>query len=472
MLRDGSTAAKCPRLAADGRTSPPAGHHHHMPSTAGPAGACLLPQTHQLTPSTRGGRRGKPCSEQLGKHVFHGGQPARGLLTAARAAGSEPASPGPKPLTTTEANILALKTIMDWNLRTCRRLVTVSPVPLTPEVARRLCLGAAGGQAAAASPGGAGVLCPWLPSTTAVLKLLSEGFKVVGVECSAAAVERACHDLGLRPEETGVHDGWVRHAAAATAATVAAPKPGPPNADAHGAPSKPAAGPQDPHPQGRGDAAARQGRAAPAAADSTQRPAAVTQPHAQRREPNLYLYRGNPYNLTPPVLSLVPFDLHAVWDTWGLLVTPPELLPRYAAVWADLLPRGGVWLAAAFVLQPQDPQPRPAAASAPGCLPGSGVGGPGDGGGGGSLEANSRTEADVAAVDVQAATSSRGNGFHVHDLRGVLLPALERAGFSVEVLTEGQAPEDADLLLLDNRLANAMVPTQELRMIMLEIVRI
>ncbi|KAG2435573.1 hypothetical protein HYH02_011867 [Chlamydomonas schloesseri] len=42
--------------------------------------------------------------------------------------------------------------------------------------------------------------------------------------------------------------------------------------------------------------------------------------------PRLFLYRGNPYLLTPPVLSLFPYPLAGVWDAWGLLVTPLQLL--------------------------------------------------------------------------------------------------------------------------------------------------
>jgi hypothetical protein len=60
--------------------------------------------------------------------------------------------------------------------------------------------------------------------------------------------------------------------------------------------------------------------------------------------------------LSDPPPAGAGFDLHGVWDPWGLLVTPPELLPRYADVWSQLLPRGGVWLAVACVQrQPAGP---------------------------------------------------------------------------------------------------------------------
>ncbi|GLI65848.1 hypothetical protein VaNZ11_009478, partial [Volvox africanus] len=224
----------------------------------------------------------KSCEASCPSATTPGAAPARGIF--------RPASPT-ETLSTTEANIIALETVMEWNLKTLRRLAGVQPVPLTPEWSRRIREAATSRPPAAVEArqqyGSTGVLCPWLPNTAAIRQLRSQGFKVVGVECSAAAVEHACLELGMGPEETGIHDGWVRHAADVVSS-----------------------------------------------------------------EPGAYLYRGNPYNLTSPVLSLVPFPLHAVWDVWGLIITPPELLPRYAGVWAALLPRGGVWLAAALVTQP------------------------------------------------------------------------------------------------------------------------
>ncbi|GIL80355.1 hypothetical protein Vretimale_12136 [Volvox reticuliferus] len=267
--------------------------------------------------------------------------------------GAEPAGGIPRPpsptavLNATEANIIALETVMGWNLKTLRQLVGVQPVPLTPEWSRRIREAVISRQAATEArqdDGVRGVVCPWLPNPAAVRQLLSQGFKVVAVECSAGAVEQACLELGMGPEERGIHDGWVRHAM-----------------------------------------------------------------DVQSSEPAGYLYRGNPYNLTPPVLSLVPFPLHAVWDVWGLMITPPELLPRYASVWAALLPRGGVWLAAACVRHPSEESSGPA----------------------GLMGAQIPAAASTTAAGAGPLRS--GTGLYAHDLHGVLIPTLERAGFTVEV---------------------------------------
>ncbi|EFJ45782.1 hypothetical protein VOLCADRAFT_118285 [Volvox carteri f. nagariensis] len=257
-------------------------------------------------------------------------------------------SRSPKPLTSTDANILAL-------------LADVQPVALTAELSQRICEAAAATVAhverlnavppspvpatrgpdsssittAATVPG---VLCPWLASTTAVRQLLSQGFKVVAVECQSAAVERACAELGLGAEERGCSRRLPSVAAIATTT------------------------------------------AAAAAGGCCQ-----------------------------------AFPLHAVWDVWGLLVTPPELLSRYAAVWAELLPRGGAWLAAAAVCTELLPPPRePAGAAADGCP--------------------------------ALAASLSSQGLHVHDLAGVLMPTLERAGFAIVQLlapSRDQVAEEA-----------------------------
>ncbi|KAG2440676.1 hypothetical protein HYH02_010255 [Chlamydomonas schloesseri] len=198
---------------------------------------------------------------------------------------------------------------MEWNLRTARGLAQVHPLSFDGQLISTL--RGAGQEAAQEAPSGGmgqlpGVLCPWLPNAAALRALLDSGFAVAGVECGAAAVERLVEDLGLGPEETGVHDGWTRRALLRPHAAAAAP--------ATSAGNRTTAGSQ--------------------------------------QSPRLFVYRGNPYLLTPPVLSLFPYALTGVWDAWGLMVTPPQLLWRYAAVWAEVLPRGGTWLAVALLRDP------------------------------------------------------------------------------------------------------------------------
>lgn len=74
----------------------------------------------------------------------------------------------------------------------------------------------------------------------------------------------------------------------------------------------------------------------------------------------LLLYRGNPYQLTPPVLSLAG-QVTGVWDRWGFLVSPPELRLRYCRALKDVQAPGAAWLAVALVLAQQGQQQRPRA---------------------------------------------------------------------------------------------------------------
>ncbi|GBF97501.1 hypothetical protein Rsub_10424 [Raphidocelis subcapitata] len=125
------------------------------------------------------------------------------------------------------------------------------------------------------------------------------------------------------------------------------------------------------------------------------------------------LYRGNPYALTPPVLSLAG-DVDAIWDRrallhpclWGLLITPPALRPFYLRTLSELLPARGGLLAAAACLAGDD-----GGGGGDGGNTGGDTDSSGDGGGGGGgeavLEAGAAAELSAVEADARAAGGLR-----------------------------------------------------------------
>lgn len=53
----------------------------------------------------------------------------------------------------------------------------------------------------------------------------------------------------------------------------------------------------------------------------------------------IQLYRGLPYDLSPQVIADAGVPT-GVWDRWGLIVTPPDLLEKYAEVVAGMVDKG------------------------------------------------------------------------------------------------------------------------------------
>ena len=205
-----------------------------------------------------------------------------------------------------KAEIMGRQALGAWNARLRRRALAAAAA--RPDAAERLAaetvelLAAARGESTGASSGGVLIMWgagpalvrPFLEAAAAPIAAAAAAAAVVVVEPSADGAEDIAAALGLAGPQRGAHDGWERYLAL---------------------PSAPS----------------------PAAAA-----AAAAGPSAQ-------VYRGSPFALTPPVLSLA-HSFEAAVDVWGLAVAPPRLRLAYLRALAELLPaapRGALVLAAA-----------------------------------------------------------------------------------------------------------------------------
>jgi hypothetical protein len=139
---------------------------------------------------------------------------------------------------------------------------------------------------------GAGVLVPWLPSPAPLRQLLASGLSAVGLDSRAAALQVAAEDLGLGPEQGGCGQGKARRRGLGRCT-------GPGRTGREGL-----------------RWAKQLGPAAGVACLSSSRTRLFGRrvhdvwtrhvpPEPAAAGPYALLYRGNPYLLSPPVMSLV-----------------------------------------------------------------------------------------------------------------------------------------------------------------------